>query len=171
MAEAAIATAEKLCAWHGGRGPTKMDLRRGVSTAYYAVFNKLSETCANSTHGTDKSKRSEKAWSEMRRGLSHGVVREACLNAASVEFPPEIQRFAQAFVQLHDARVAADYNPMVEVDETEVLGYIELAKTVNHDLDAVTEKDKKAFATWVMISTKGAKDSRRRAREGRETNM
>ncbi len=107
----------------------------------------------------------------MIRCLSHGDTRRACLNAANVAFPPEIHEFALVFVQLHDARMAADYNPMVVVHEDEVLSYVSQAEKVIAGLDSVSLLDQKAFATWIMVQTQGAKDSRKRLREGRETEL
>ncbi len=62
MAKEAVATAEWLCSRVGGHAPTEMDLRRAVSTAYYAVFHAASAMCANAMHGLDLDMRSNKAW-------------------------------------------------------------------------------------------------------------
>ena len=166
LADGLIGSARLLCSG-GGRGkPKQADLRRAVSSAYYAVFHALARTCADVLIGKTKSRRPNKAWVEVYRGLDHGIVKNACEAASRVAFPQEIQDFADAFHQLQMARLGADYDPMVRVSKTEAIGYIVLAEDSIAALEAAPYNDKLAFAAWVLIATKGAKAARVRAKGG-----
>lgn len=163
LARGLIGSAKSLCPANMLRRPKQANLRRAVSAAYYAVFHELALTCANALVGTNKSNRSNKAWVEVYRGLEHGATKKACQRARRVGFPQEIKDFADAFEQLQEARHAADYDPIVRLSKVEALGYITLAEDSIASLKQVIRKDKVAFATWVLITSKGADTARRRA--------
>lgn len=160
-----IASAKTLISG-GGRKPRQADLRRAVSSAYYAVFHALAKTCADVLVGKTKSKRPNKAWVEVYRGLDHGIAKTACERAGNVAFPQAIKDFSDAFGQLQFARHCADYDPIIRLSKVEATGFITLAEDSISALDACTSNDKIAFATWVLITTKGAADARKRALAG-----
>lgn len=147
-----------------GRKPKQADLRRAVSAAYYAVFHELARTCADALVGKTKSRRPNKAWVEVYRGLDHGAAKNACNGAGNVAFPQGILDFADAFKQLQTARHGADYDPMIRLSKVEALGFITLAEDSMSALKGANANDKLAFAAWVLITSKGASDARSRAR-------
>jgi len=148
------------------RKPTQANLRRAISTSYYAVFHALAKVCADSLVGATKSKRPNKAWVEVYRGLTHGLCKEACTNASGIAFPPAIHDFADAFVQLQDARHMADYDPMVRPTKEQAQFYAELADQSIKALRSAPSNDRKAFAAWVLITSRGAKEARKRVKGG-----
>lgn len=114
-------------------GHRQANIRRAISTAYYALFHLLiSEATLN--------------WSrpELRptlaRFFDHGpmnkasVSKESELNSYFKENPPEssertaaehLRTVAKTFVQAQQRRIDADYNLGKEVDETEMLTQLE----------------------------------------------
>ena len=58
------------------RRPSQANLRRAVSTAYYALFHSLAATVADALMG----KRRSDAWHQTYRALEHGSARRACQN-------------------------------------------------------------------------------------------
>ena len=50
--------------------PRQADLRRAVSTSYYAAFHALAQDCADRLVGTTR-QRSEPAWRQAYRALDH----------------------------------------------------------------------------------------------------
>lgn len=148
------------------RRPRQAYLRRAVSTAYYAVFHALARTCADALVGATRRSRPNKAWVEVYRGLDHGPARNACSQTANVGFPAGIEDFADAFKQLQAARHLVDYDPMIRLSKVEAEGFITLAEDSIAALKAVGRTDRVAFATWVLITTKGAGSARSRARAG-----
>ena len=164
LSKGLIASAKTLCPSNGVRKPRQADLRRAVSAAYYAVFHELARTCADALVGKTKAKRPNKAWVEVYRGLDHGTAKNACNAAANVAFPQGIKDFSDAFKQLQAARHAADYDPMIRLSKIEALSFITLAEDSISALAGAGRNDKIAFATWVLITSKGANEARARAR-------
>ena len=69
-----IETARDLTTSSSGR-PRQSNLRRAVSTTYYALFHCLATCCADMIVGGAGADRSEPAWRQAYRALDHGPVR------------------------------------------------------------------------------------------------
>ena len=69
-----IQTARRL-AESGAAQPTKADLRRAVSTAYYALFHCLTAAAADLLTGA---RPDSPEWRQVYRALEHGKARSAC---------------------------------------------------------------------------------------------
>ncbi|UWM78915.1 hypothetical protein N1937_26860 (plasmid) [Rhizobium sp. WSM4643] len=108
MSNDLIATARRL-AKASPKRPRQSDLKRGVSTAYSALFHALARDCADLLVGTGDT-RSEPAWAQVYRTLEHGVAKNSCKAAASRGFPGNIVSFADTFVILQEERHRADYD-------------------------------------------------------------
>ena len=67
-------------------------------------------------------------------------------------------------MQLQEARHLADYDPMVRVNKGEALFYIGLAERNIQALKNIKMLDRRAFATWVLFTSQGAKNARQRAK-------
>lgn len=156
-----LSTARRLSQADAKR-PTQANLRRSISTAYYAAFHALAKMCADSLVGTAKSSRPNKAWIEVYRGLVHGTCKDACKRAKSINFPNEIKDFAEAFAQLQDLRHEADYNPAFKPSKEDAQLAVDQASRIIGALTAAQSKDRKAFATWVLITSPGAVQARKR---------
>ncbi len=104
-------------------GAIEADLRRGISTAYYALFHLLIKE-AMTSFVTDPSFRPRVA-----RALQHGPMKSVCekynparpngagqfVTQQSHGFPaqiiaPDVRQIAAAFIALHEAREQADYD-------------------------------------------------------------
>src|ERR1019366_6311415 len=104
-----IVTARRLAKANPAR-PRQADLKRAVSTAYYALFHALARQCADLLTGVGQD-RSDPAWTQVYRSLEHGVARNACKAAANTGFPNGIVNFADTFVSMQEERRSADYDP------------------------------------------------------------
>ncbi|MBC6442769.1 MAG: hypothetical protein GDA53_06540 [Rhodobacteraceae bacterium] len=149
-------------------GPAQADLRRAISTAYYAAFHALAETCADRLVGAEQSTRPNRAWVEVYRGLEHGTCLTACEGARNTAFPEGIKDFASGFVRLHRARESCDYDPMVRPTRALAMMFIESAENAVTALQASPEGDQVAFVSWVLITGKGAQRARTLVRTGQE---
>ena len=130
------------------RQPTQAELRRAVSTAYYAVFHCLAGVAANVLIGTSRSP----AWHQVYRALEHGRARNACLHKQAMKrFPPEIQDFADVFVDLQKARHQADYAPEGQYDEQGVLKTIDMAGNAIARFEQVDVRNRLEFAAHVLF--------------------
>ena len=152
-----LIAAAKLLADHPRRGrPPEANLRRAISTAYYALFHCLAENCADMMVGSSGAGRSREAWRQVYRALEHGMGRRRCgdRNAISV-FASEIRQFAQLFVQMQDLRHSADYDPTSEVpSRAEVIQYITEAENAIRKFPNSPIADRRAFAVHVLMGSR-----------------
>lgn len=121
--------AEHLCR-REARRPRQASLRRAISAAYYSVFHLLVASGAQHLVGQ------KSATSELRRSLArayqHTAMRDVARQfaaddpspkvrlALSATLPPDLRVVDQAFVDLQEARHAADYDVGIGVRRTEV---------------------------------------------------
>jgi len=136
-----------------GRGkPRQADLRRALSTAYYAIFHCLSEANADALMGKS-SKRNNQAWYQAYRSLVHTQVSQCCKRTHVMrELPQKIQNFGYAFVKLQMIRNEADYNPYFKIFRSDVLKYIQDAEGAINDFSKANFRERKAFA--ILATTK-----------------
>ncbi len=147
-------TAKKLAAGKRQK-PKQADLRRAVSTAYYAMFHCFAKMCADKMVGATKVLRSNPAWCQVYRSLGHGEARSAIKqNQIMEKFPNAVQDFADTFISLQEKRHDADYNPMLRLRRSEVNIEIASAENAIRDLKTVPASDLKAFAVWVLLKQK-----------------
>ena len=158
LADGFLTTARRLIPQ--GQKPAQALLRRSVSSSYYAMFHALARMCADSLVGTQQAKRSNKAWVEVYRGLAHGSCLKACKKASSVNFPPEVKSFTDAFQQLLRERERADYDPTARFSREDALKTLGLAEEAVAALKTVQMLDRRAFAAWVLITSPGANKAR-----------
>lgn len=105
--------------------PRQAELRRAVSTAYYALFHTLARCGADLVAGSTKQHRSQSAWQQTYRALDHGETRKRCAPPTRLaEFPIGIQDFAASFVRMQRLRHWADYDPLSMFKRSLVLQWI-----------------------------------------------
>jgi hypothetical protein len=133
-------------------GAPEADLRRGISTAYYALFHLLiKETMSNFV--SDVTFRTK-----VGRAFQHGAMRSVCdkynpkpdkktgefIAQEGNGFPsqviaPDVRMIAATFVALHEARETADYDDATTVQHTEAL--------------AAVQQVEQAFRAWLTVQT------------------
>ena len=134
--------------------PTDAELRRAVSTAYYALFHALASCCADLLVGADLAlggHRLHALWIQTYRGLNHGIVRQRCEKNIVQAFPAAIQDFAEQFADMQGYRHNADYDPDTVFFQGEVLKLIDETEGRITDFQNVPEDDRRAFAFYVMF--------------------
>jgi len=134
-------------------GAAEADLRRGISTAYYALFHLLIKE-AMSNFVSDPVLRTK-----VGRAFQHGSMRTVCdkYNPANPDkntgqfttqegqgFPsqviaPDVRDIAATFIALYDAREKADYDDATTVQHTEAL--------------AAVQRIELAFRSWLTVQT------------------
>src|SRR5580698_10058514 len=98
--------------------PKQANLRRAVSTAYYALFQLLVSEAVGY-------RRLERQRSQLARSFEHGKMKGAC----NPKFQnAEVQAVAEAFVDLQQARHLADYDNATSWTRLEALTHIDGAK-------------------------------------------
>ena len=142
-----IETAHRL-AQPGAAQPTQADLRRAISTAYYALFHCLAAAAADLLTGSDRSPE----WHQVYRALEHGKAKRACRQQRALRaFPMEIRRFAEMFVDLQEARHEADYALEGEYSKPDVLAIINRAGDAINEFEQAGVRHRRGFAVHVLF--------------------
>ena len=150
-----IATARLLAAQPSRGRPLETNLRRAVSTAYYALFHCLAECCADMIVGGSGANRNRAAWLRVYRGLQHRTARNRCLEQNIVaDFSAELQGFARVFADMQPARNSADYDPDAEFSRKVVLKYISDSENVIRQFPNAPIADRRAFAVHVLVDAR-----------------
>ena len=156
-----IATARDLLST--GRGaPRQSNLRRAVSTTYYALFHCLARCCADSMVGTVGARRSEEAWQQAYRALEHGQAAARCQLQLVRHFPIEVRNFAGEFSRAQFARHEADYEAGGRWQKSKVDQFIVGAESALQDFKRVSLKDRKAFAVHLTLKRRAPQSARLR---------
>ena len=137
------------------RRPSQANLRRAVSTAYYAMFHCLAGCAANLIIGRTR----KLAWHQTYRALEHGKARNACEDrGALAAFPPEMCNFADMFVALQKARQQADYALDGRYDKLTVLGAIDMAERAIVRFEQTDAQHRRAFVAHVLFKRRAGDD-------------
>ena len=136
--------------------PRQANLRRAISTAYYALFHALANCCADMLAGSTRANRSQRAWRQTYRALEHGHAKNQCLNQSAMNrFPYRIRGFGEAFTDMQVMRHVADYDPEPGPEgsytRAEVLEHIERSETAIHEFENAPSADRRAFAIYVLL--------------------
>ena len=137
----------------GNRGrPRQAELRRAVSTAYYALFHTLAFSGANTLAGSSRASRNQPAWRQAYRALEHGHARNQCLNRPAMNmFGAEIRHFGQLFVFLQSQRHSADYDPYARFSRPNVMRLIETTGEAIARFENAAAADRRSFAIHVLL--------------------
>ena len=151
---------------HGTRPgrPDPVELQRAVSTIYYALFHALARCVADTLTAKSRAARSQTAWVQAYRAISHGNVKNQCMKQNHIKlFPSEIQDFARLFVDMQYHREAADYDPTASFSRAQVILWVERAEYALTAFDQVVNKDRQAFAVYVALPFRSSKSPRVRS--------
>ena len=152
-----IATARELAGVMGGPLPRQTNLRRAVSTTYYALFHCLAENCADMLIGPGGTDRRESAWQQAYRALQHGTLRARCDNGPMMRtFPIEIQRLGDQIIYMQPKRERADYDPSEAPEQAVVILDIEETEQCITQFRQAPERDRRAFAVYVLLNLRNA---------------
>lgn len=150
LADDLLALASRL-ARANPRRPRQADLRRAVSTAYFALFHAIAKNAADCLVGTSPHNRPNRAWAQVYRALDHGHAKTACEAARNMAFPQAIKDCADEFVELQEARHDADYDPLHRLTRADALEAVEKARDAIAALRRARLNDRRAFAVQVMV--------------------
>ena len=135
------------------RSPSDVELRRSVSTAYYAVFHTILAAAAERFVGTRPARSS--GYTILYRSFDHGRMRRICedlvkpalsrdlrrqLGRPSVH--AEVRAFAWNFTVLQRRRHSADYDPSTAFEQDDALIPIEEAACAIAGFDRVPDNER-----------------------------
>ena len=130
------------------RRPSQANLRRAVSTAYYALFHCLAACAANSLIGRAR----DAAWHQTYRALEHGKARSACQDQrALAAFPQDLRDFAALFTALQKSRQQADYALDGRFGKADVRAAIDAVEDAIAAFEQVDARSRRAFVAHVLF--------------------
>ena len=145
-------TARSLVAGRGG-SPTDADLRRCISTAYYAVFHAVLTAGADRFFGGGN--RTQVGYGLLYRTFDHGRIKKTCEQIARITlgqseqkrfgriaFHADLRNFAQTFSRLHASRERADYDPRADPTIAEAQATIQEAERAIASLASAPEDER-----------------------------
>lgn len=145
--------------------PNQDELRKAVSTAYYALFDALAIAAANSIVGSSAATRKSQVWVQTYRSLDHGSAKTQCKKI----LPPKknakpqvhltsdqrITDFAEAFATMQELRLDADYNPGKTFTRSDVNIKIGAAERALLGFLQAPRAERRAFVAFVMHKGRG----------------
>ncbi len=154
----------ELLARHDRRRPRQANLRRAVSSAYYALFHLLAASgAARLLSGAGR----EPARVALSRSFEHKAMADACKDLArgaqsklrvalgGATVPQQLLDVARAFVELQEARHRADYDLSVQFSRQEALGLVQSAAQAFADWDASRKTVPADVLLAAMVAPKG----------------
>jgi hypothetical protein len=148
------------------RKPQQVNLRRAVSSAYYALFHFLVDQACRSLIGTQHRQLSFR--NVLARAFEHGTMKEACksfaggtLKAAVAKGLPakfristDVQGVARTFVELQEKRHIADYDRSERFRRADVLALIRQVDRAMVRYREIKSSTQKRFFLACLLSWK-----------------
>ena len=130
------------------------ELRKAVSCAYYAMFHTLCKCCADMLVGRDsEGELAKERWIQAYRALDHGQARKRCNNSKEIgKSPPEVQKFAELFVEMQHQRHEADYSPDATPPHSSVRQSIMEVRTAITQFQNVPDEHLRLFAVYLLTN-------------------
>ena len=133
--------------------PSEANLRRSVSTAYYAAFHALCQSCADTLAGPYSTGAIREHWVTAYRTLEHRQVRNRFNNQERMaRFPSSIRFFARRFADLQDLRHRADYDPEAIFEPAEVLQLLSNSYVAIEGFNGASERDRRLLAIYLIAT-------------------
>ncbi len=145
-----------------GRTPRQADLRRAISSAYYALFHAVAIAVADDIVGSTR--RASSRYALLYRSIDHRKLRELCEDVGKQTPPKKIARYvptggfgsdlmlaADAVIDLQEKRHLADYDPAFRAAKSDVVVAVTTGRTALAHLRAAPPAQLKAFLTLVAF--------------------
>ena len=146
-----IKTARELIPVRKGK-PRSANLRRAVSTAYYAMFHCLAGSCADTLIGGLRAGRGTDAWTLTYRALNHRSAKARCRDEQNLrQFSEPIREFAETFARMQEQRHHADYAPDAGFRKSEVIQRINEAENAIRNFEEESLVERRAFAAYILF--------------------
>jgi uncharacterized protein (UPF0332 family) len=127
----------------GPTDPEQACLRRSVSTAYYSLFHLLVQEAVQAWSGSGEARTAlERVFEHKRMKDVSKAIWNGPWKAWSTPSPPmsvELQRVAQAFSMLQEARHEADYDNAKVWTHADVDGFVALARSAFEDWQKIRQ--------------------------------
>lgn len=145
--------------------PRQVDLRRAISSAYYAVFHAVITAAADEIVGVVH--RGTRDHALVMRSIDHRTIKTCCLEIVKTSpprtyvpyiptggFSADIQAFANVFPDLQDERHAADYDSMPRYVTADAVSVVAAARGALQRLTVAAADQRRAFLFMILFPPK-----------------
>jgi hypothetical protein len=145
-----------------GGAPRQADLRRAISTAYYALFHAVLTEVADIFAG--RNQRHTPRYALVYRSIDHKALRELCEDLVKSTppqrysghiprggFGPDLVAVATAVVDLQEKRHLADYDPLFRARTLDTALAVATARAAVLRFRAATRTQRKAFLSLLVF--------------------
>jgi len=143
--------------------PRQADLRRAISTSYYALFHAIATDVADLMIG--RRYRATNQYELIYRSLEHTSLRNLCnevqkqtLPARYAKYEPasgfgdDIKAVAAAVAELQEKRHSADYNPLLKFRTSDAVLAVSTARAAIGRLRSAPSAKKRAFLPLCVVA-------------------
>lgn len=131
--------------------PTQEELKRAVSTTYYALFHTLSNACADLLAGASHVERASDEWTQAYRALDHRQIRRQCSRAEISRYHLGIRYFDKTFCTSQEYRHDADYSPRANFSQARVDSIIDDAASAMVAFASAPEDERRRFIVYLAL--------------------
>lgn len=155
--------ADRLIAPPGPGAPKQADLRRAISTTYYALFHAVLTAAADDFVG--RTKQQTPRYALVYRSVSHKALRELCEDIPKNKLPAkytaheppggfgaDLIAVATALSDLQEKRYLADYDPLYRVRRSDAELALDTARSALERFRRASAQKRKAFLSLVVFS-------------------
>jgi uncharacterized protein (UPF0332 family) len=161
-----IDQAERLTATTSSGPPRQADLRRAISTAYYAVFHAVAKEAADQL--VARTQRDTPRYQQVYKSIEHKRLRNVCEDLAKSTPPTKYARYlpasglgselvavATAVSELQESRNLADYDSLFRAKTSDVALAIEKARNAVARLSSADREQKRIFISLIVFPLRG----------------
>ena len=131
--------------------PRQVNLRRAVSSAYYALFHFTMAAAADMVAGRTARSAAPDLYKRVYRAIDHADLRSRLSDGRLQAISRNIARFASAVINLQQARHKADYDPFDRISKTDAVAHINDARDAIAAFEAATLNERQACLTSVLF--------------------
>jgi len=141
--------ADRLTQPSAAGAPRQADLRRAISSAYYALFHYILKSAADMSVGAAMRKTNPDLYGRAYRSLEHADVVTRSKEARAIG--ANIKAFADAVVDLQKTRVGADYDPTFRITRSDATTKVSTVRAAIARFEAATEAERKAYLATILF--------------------
>src|SRR5882672_140703 len=154
---------DRLVAPPAGGAPRQTDLRRAISSAYYALFHALATEAADGLAGARH--RQSPGYALIYRSVGHRSLRALCDNVSKASLPAKYSKYApkggfggdleavaSALVDLQDKRHLADYDPTFKARTSDAFLAVATARDALSRFRRASRQSRRAFVSLAAFS-------------------
>jgi hypothetical protein len=142
--------------------PRQADLRRAISSAYYAVFHRVMTETADQFVG--RTLRNTRRYALVYRSVEHRTLKGVCDEVRKQTLPKkyapfvpaggfdaQLSAFATASIDLQELRHSADYDPYEHVTVADAMSAIATARQALASFEAASPVARRVFLTLLAF--------------------